>query len=101
MDPITLIVSALVAGAVATGKEVTAQAVKDSYVALKALIGRTFAGRLDLVDAVDKVAARPDSAARQGVLKEELQAAQADQAHDLLVAARQLLDLVAHRRNRL
>jgi len=95
MDPSTLIVSAVVAGAVAAGQEVTAQAVKDSYAALKALLARKFGRHPDLVDAVSKVDARPDSAARQDMLKEELQAAQADQDNEVLAAARQLLDRLA------
>lgn len=95
MDPSTLIVSAVVAGAVAAGQEVTAQAVKDSYAALKALLARKFGRHPDLVDAVSKVDARPDSAARQEMLKEELQATQADQDSEVLTAARQLLDRLA------
>jgi hypothetical protein len=42
MDPITLILSALVAGATAAAKETATEAVKDAYHGLKALIQRKF-----------------------------------------------------------
>jgi hypothetical protein len=42
MEPITLIIGALVAGAVAVTQEVTGQVIKDGYAGLKALIQRKF-----------------------------------------------------------
>ncbi|WP_432560668.1 hypothetical protein [Granulicoccus sp. GXG6511] len=44
MDPVTVVVAALMAGVVAGAGETASQAVKDGYVALKGLIRRTFAG---------------------------------------------------------
>ena len=45
MDPVTLIVTALAAGAVLGLKDVTSAAVKDAYAGLKALVKKRFAGR--------------------------------------------------------
>ncbi len=42
MDPITLIVAALVAGAAAGGQDVASSAVKDAYAGLKALLVNRF-----------------------------------------------------------
>jgi hypothetical protein len=44
MDPISMIISALSAGAISAMQETTTQAIKDSYQGLKALIQRKFAG---------------------------------------------------------
>jgi hypothetical protein len=44
MDPITLIVAALAAGAAAGVGDTASQAIKDAYAGLKALIKRRFAG---------------------------------------------------------
>jgi hypothetical protein len=95
MDPIAMIVSALVTGAVAATQTVAGQAVKESYAAFKALIQRKFSQQPDLVDAVAKVTGRPDSTARQAALSEELQLAHAEQDAELVRAAGQLLDLLA------
>ena len=43
MDPVTLIVAALVAGAAAGIKDTAAGAVRDAYATLKGLLGRRFA----------------------------------------------------------
>jgi hypothetical protein len=43
MEPTTLIISALVAGATAALKETASQAVKDAYAGLKALVQKHFA----------------------------------------------------------
>ena len=42
MEPVTLIISALVAGAAAAGKDVGKQAVKDAYNGLKSIIKKWF-----------------------------------------------------------
>ena len=44
MDPVSLVVAALVAGASTGVGETAAQAVKDAYAGLKGLIKRRFAG---------------------------------------------------------
>lgn len=45
MDPITLLLAALAAGAAAATKDMASQALKDSYAGLKGLILKRFAGR--------------------------------------------------------
>ena len=94
MDPITIIVTAIAAGAVAATKDVTAQAVKDGYAALKTLIVRKFGQKADVADAVEVVEKKPDSEARQAVLREELETAGAAQDTELVRQAQALLDLL-------
>jgi len=94
MDPITIIVTAVTAGAVAASKDVAAQAVKDGYAALKALIVHKFGQKVDVADAVEGVEKKPDSQARQAVLKEELEAAGATQDTEVVQQAQVLLDLL-------
>ena len=90
MDPITIIVTAVTAGAVAASKDVAAQAVKDGYAALKALIVHKFGQKVD-VAALEK---GPKSEARQAVLKEELETAGATQDTEVVQQAQALLDLL-------
>jgi hypothetical protein len=94
MDPITIVLTALVAGAASSAKDVAVQAVKDGYAGLKALIAHKFAAKPDVLDAVDKVEKKPDSEARQGVLKEELTTAGADKDEEVVKQAQALLDLL-------
>ena len=94
MDPLTVIISALTAGAAAAAKDVVAQAVKDGYVGLKALIVRRFGQKADVKDALKGVEKKPDSEARQAVLKEELKAAGAAQDAEVVRQAQALLELL-------
>lgn len=94
MDPATIVVTALVAGAVAAAKDVTTQAIKDSYAGLKALVIRRFGGKGDVADTVQKAEQKPDSKGQQETLKEELAAAGADQDLEVLKQAQALLDLL-------
>ncbi len=45
MDPMSLLLAALIAGATAATKDTASQAIKDGYAGLKALILKRFAGR--------------------------------------------------------
>jgi hypothetical protein len=94
MDPITIIVTAVTAGAVAASKDVAAQVVKDGYAALKALLVRKFGQEADVAGAIEGVEKKPGSEARQSVLKEELETAGAAQDADLVQQAQALLDLL-------
>jgi hypothetical protein len=94
MEPITVIVAALVGGAAAAAKDVGAQAVKDAYNGLKGLIVRKFGGKGDVTVALDQAERKPDSEARQAVLQEELAGAGADQDAELVRQAQALLDLL-------
>jgi len=94
MDPITIIVTAVAAGAAVAAKDVAAQAVKDGYAALKTLIVRKFGEQADVAAAVEQVEKKPDSKPRQGVLKEELETAGAGQDAEVVRQAQALLDLL-------
>jgi hypothetical protein len=83
VDPITLIVTALVAGASAAAQETAGTAVKDAYAGLKALIRRRF-GREDAPEL-------DDPAAAEAPLTEKLRAAGAERDEELVRAAQALL----------
>ena len=90
MDPITAaIVAALTAGLAETGKT----AITDAYQSLKGLLAKKFGLKSQIVQAVDHLEARPESANRQGGLAEELIAVQAEQDNEILAAAKHLLTL--------
>jgi len=92
MDPVTLIVTALAAGAASALQDGTAQAVKDGYARLKALAKKRFMGRPkgELVLAEHEAAPQTWEAP----LAAELSAAGADGDSDLVAAAQALMSLV-------
>jgi hypothetical protein len=92
MDPITLIVTALAAGAALGVKDAASSAVKDAYAGLKALVGKRLAGRPD----AEVVLARYENAPEtwQAPLMAELDEAGAGHDRDLAAAARALMNLV-------
>ncbi len=95
MDPIsTAILAAIAAGAVAGATKVGEQAIVDAYTGLKELLKRKFGAKSEVVKAVKALEAKPDSAARKGVVNEEVAAAKADQDPELLQAAQALLDRI-------
>jgi hypothetical protein len=89
MDPITIIVTALVAGAAAGLKPTAEQVVKDAYEGIKTLIKRKYA-RVS----VDNLEGDPASEARKSVVREDLEKAGAAGDAELLVKAQQVLDTV-------
>jgi hypothetical protein len=89
MDPITIIVTALVAGAAAGLKPTAEQVVKDAYEGIKALIKRKYA-RVS----VDNLEGDPASEARKSVVTEDLQKVKAGEDTELLVQAQKVLDAV-------
>jgi hypothetical protein len=90
VDPVTLVVAALAAGASAGATDAAAQGVKDAYAALKSLVARKAAGRPDEF-AVEEHAADPKAyeAPVAKLVKESGAAADAE----VLAAARRLLEL--------
>ena len=92
MDPITLIVTALAAGAALGVKDAASSAVKDAYAGLKALAKRRLAGRPD----AEVVLARHEQAPQtwQAPLLAELGEAGADRDRDLVAAAQALMNLL-------
>ena len=104
MDPATLIVSALVAGAAAAGKDVASSAIKDAYRGLKKLLVARFhrketdqaipasAPTVDPAVVLEAHQAQPDT--WDAPLKEALAASGADHDQEILDAARALLEQV-------
>ncbi len=92
LDPITLIVTALGAGAALGVTNAASSAVVDAYASLKALVRRRFAGRPD----AQLVLAKHDKAPEtwQAPLMAELAGAAADHDPDLVAAAYTLMNLV-------
>ncbi len=89
MDPISLIIAALAAGAVAGVQDAAGQVVKDAYKGLKALIRRRFAGNQEAEAALDQAERQPES--DQPQLAEHLRAAGAAHDEELVKAAQALL----------
>src|SRR5512135_837468 len=92
MDPITLSLTALAAGAAAGGKDIAAAAVKDAYTALKALVKRRFGGRPDAELVLAQHERAPDI--WQAPLRAELAEARADSDPELVAAAQALMRLI-------
>lgn len=92
MDPVTLITSALIAGATTGLKNTTTQAVKDGYGGLRALIKRRFQGRKEAQIALDQHGVKPE--VWEPALRDELTQTGADQDEEILEAARSLMALV-------
>lgn len=90
MDPISLIIAALAAGAMAGVKDTASQAVNDAYTGLKVLLRRRFAGSRPAEAALDAAERQPGS--DQALLAEHLRAAGADSDEELIKAARTLLE---------
>lgn len=92
MDPISLIIAALAAGAAASAKETAGEAVKDAYAGLRALIRRRFAGNTGAEAALDQVERQP--ASDHAEVAQHLAAAGAAGDEEVLRAARALLERV-------
>ena len=92
MDPITAaIVSALAVGIGAGAAKVAEQAIADSYNALKSALMKKHGEDSDVIEAVEKLEAKPNSTGRQTTLQEEIKASKADQDPELIKAAKALL----------
>ena len=89
LDPITLIVTALAAGAALGVTDTASTAVKDAYAGLKALVRKRFVGRPDAELVLTKHEKAPDT--WQAPLRAE---AGADRDRDLVAAAEALMSLV-------
>ena len=89
MDPITLILSALVAGATAAAKETATEAVKDAYQGLKALVLRKFSGNADAATALGGYEKKPE--VWKEPVKDALTETAADKDDAIIKAAQALL----------
>ena len=92
MDPITLVVAALVAGLTAGVTDTAKNAVKDMYMSLKARVQKKAEGHEKIQEALEKVESKPESVARQAVLKEELAEVSVEDDLELLELAKALLE---------
>ncbi len=89
MDPISIILTALITGAAAALKPVTEQIVKDAYAGFKGLIQRKY-GSVN----VTMLESNPTSEARQAVVKEDLGKTDAGRDEELLREAYTLIDVI-------
>lgn len=94
MEPISLILSALSAGALAAVREDAAQAVKDAYAGLRRLLLRRLHGN----EAGELSLARYEQQPTvwESPLRAELTAINAGQDHEVLAAVRSLMDHLAN-----
>ncbi len=90
MDPVTLILSALAAGATAAAKDTASEAVKDAYHGLKALIQKKFSGQANGAAALADYENKPEGW-RAERAREVLTTAAAHQDDEIIKAARVLL----------
>jgi hypothetical protein len=90
MEPITLIVGALSAGAAAAAQDTASQAIKDAYAGLKALIQRRFAEKKKPEGemALKKYEEKP--AVWEAPLKDAIKETETDKADEILKAAEAL-----------
>lgn len=91
MEPVTMIVMALAAGAAAAVKPTAEQAVKDAYAGLKALIVRKYSRASASVEALETA---PESKNRRGVVEEDLAQTEAALDADVRQQAQVLLDAI-------
>jgi outer membrane protein assembly factor BamB len=94
MDPVTLVVSAMIAGLTAGLTDTAKTATKDLYDALKARLMKKTEMNEDAQDAIAKIEKQPDSKARQELLKEELGKLSLDNDEELIKLAKSLLEVL-------
>ena len=95
MDPITAaIVTALSAGAVAGITDTAKAAISDGYNKLKELLTKKHGKDSDVMQAIEKLEAKPESQGRQATLQEEMTAIKAEQDKEIIAAAKQILILM-------
>ena len=87
MEPITTAIIAALA-------KLAEPAVKDAYDGLKTLLINKFGKNSELVEAVEKVEAKPDSLGRQTMLQEEVLVAKVEQDPEILKAAEVLIEQI-------
>jgi hypothetical protein len=92
MDPITLIVTALAAGAALGAQDTVSAMVKDAYAGLKALVKKRLGGGPGAELVLAKHERAPET--WQAPLMAELAGTGADGDRDLIAAAQALLDLL-------
>lgn len=91
MEPITLLITALVTGLSAGLTDVAQKAVGEVFNAFNARLQQKIAGHPDAENALQAVESKPESQARQAVLKEELESLEAQKDAQLLGLAQAVL----------
>lgn len=91
MDPLTLVVAALAAGARAALRPAAERVVKDAYEGLRRLIKDRYERATSSVKALEE---KPTSEGRRAVVREDLEPTKASVDADVLRQARELLDLL-------
>ena len=94
MDPVTLVVSALLGGLTAGLTHTAKAGIKDMYDAFRSRLMKKTEKNEDAQDAIAKVEKQPNSKARQELLKEELGKLELDKDDELLKLAQSLLELL-------
>lgn len=90
MEPISMIIAALGAGAIAAAKDTAGTAVKDAYLGLKTLIKKKFEGDVLGQAMVD---AKPEEIKQaEGLLKDKITKTGADQDQEIIQMAQDLLE---------
>jgi hypothetical protein len=92
MDPLTLILTALTAGAAASMKDTASTAVKDAYTGLKALVLRKFEDKPKAAAALAEHEEDPETYEKP--LRKALTEAHLDQDQEILAAAQKVVALV-------
>jgi hypothetical protein len=92
MDPVGLILTALVSGASAAAKDTASEAIKDAYHGLKAVIQRKFAGKPEAEVALATYAKKPES--WKAPLEDALMEVDAGKDEQILEKARGVMQLV-------
>jgi hypothetical protein len=92
MDPITLIVAALAAGATAGIGDTASQAIKDAYGGLKALIKRRFAGNAKAEETLADHEADPEAHAKP--MEKQLKESGVAEDPSVIEAAQKLMELL-------
>jgi len=92
MDPITLIVTALAAGAAQGVADAASSGVRDAYAALKTMVQKRLSGRPHAELILDEHEKQPEI--WQAPLMAELGDAGADRDSDLIAAAQVLMNLI-------
>ncbi|MFN9621261.1 MAG: hypothetical protein ACK587_00260 [Cyanobacteriota bacterium] len=90
MDPLSVIIAALVAGAAAAAKDTAGAAIKDGYQGLKGLIQKKLTGSVAATVVLEEHEKDPDTYGAP--LRKKLAEAAADQDAAILQAARALLE---------
>jgi hypothetical protein len=95
MDPVTTaILAAIAAGVASGGPKAVEAAVVDAYGGLKRLLQQKFGPQSTVIEAVEKVEAKPEREGYRVTLREEIQEAEAEKDPEILQAAELLQDQI-------